>query len=152
LPHLFIVVLAAFATPYVRTAVSLGVVRSRVRQNAELGVLTLVVFGVAMLILVPVMGALGAAIAVVAGSSSAAVLAVWQMSGTGVLAIARTARQLVASVIPVVLVLAGGVNQLVALASLPLYLALLFGLRIVSPSELWGLAGSVVRGGGRRPE
>ena len=140
IPNLLLVAPAVLTQPYVRTALSLAVVESRLRRNLVLGAVAVGVFAAAALLLVPRFASLGATAALLASSFATALVAVRQLRRSGVLAAARSARHLAAAAAPAgVLALTGGAPW-GALVAAPLYLALLAALGVVTRQELRALA------------
>ncbi len=143
IPNLLVVVWAALAMPFIRTALSLEVVRNRVDRNLLLGLVVLAVFGSSALVLVPRYASLGASSALVLAIGITGLVAVLQMRATGVLAAARTWRHMLAAAGPAALLLVIGGSPPVAVAAAVVYVGGLFGLGVVSWDELrHQLAGS----------
>jgi O-antigen/teichoic acid export membrane protein len=136
LPNLHIAVTAALPVPFIRTALSLAVVESRVVRNLQLGIVAVGVFCLSAWLLIPRLGSPGASTAVLVAIAAAAIVATWQMRRSGVLREARAGRQLLAAAAPAAVLAAAGIGFLTSLAAALLYTAIVFGLRIASWREL----------------
>ena len=136
LPNLYVVAVAALLVPYVRSAVALAVVEDRVRLVLQLGLISVAVFALAVALLVPGYGSLGASVAVVLAVFSAAAVAVLQIRHSDVLDVARCKRQLLAAAPPAALLVWTGPSPLAASAAAAIYLALVLALRVTSREEI----------------
>lgn len=144
-PNLLLVAPAALSQPFVRTALSLAVLETRLRRNLELGAAAVAVFCLAAWALVPTLASLGATAALVASSFACAFVAFLRLRPTGVLAAARTRRHLLAVAAPAALLVAAHGAEWAAAAAVPLYLASLFALGVVRRDELLVLVASFRR-------
>jgi len=146
-PNLLLVAPTALGVPYVRTALSLAVVETRLARNLQLGLVAVGAFVAAAAALVPSFGSRGASAALVAAIGAAAVAASFQMRATGVLAAARAGRHLAAAAAAGALLAAAGGSPLAAVAAAVVYGALLFALGVVRRAELAALAAGIWRPG-----
>jgi O-antigen/teichoic acid export membrane protein len=144
-PNLLLVAPAALTQPFVRTALSLAVIESRLRRNLELGAAALAVFVAGCWLLVPRFAGLGATAALVAASLASAGVALLQMRGSGVLAEASCGRHLLVAAAPAVIVVTSGGAPWAAAAAAPVYLALLAAAGVVRRDELRRLLAGIRR-------
>jgi len=135
IPLLLLAAPTTLSQPFVRTALSLAVVESRLLRNLELGLASVAAFVPAAWWLIPRYGARGAAAALLAASFASAGLGIARLRPTGVLVAARTGRHLLAAALPAAILLGGGGAPLAAIAAALIYLGLLFGLGVVHRSE-----------------
>jgi O-antigen/teichoic acid export membrane protein len=144
-PNLLLVAPAVLSQPYVRTALSLAVIESRLRRNLVLGGVAVGVFVAVAALLVPRFASLGATAALLAASFASAFVAALQLRGTGVLDAARSGRHLLAVAPPAaILALTAGAFWGSVGAAL-LYLALLGPFGVLTRQELGALAAALRR-------
>lgn len=136
IPNLLLVAPAALTQPFVRTALSLAVLESRLRRNLELGLVAVGSFVVACWLLVPRFGSFGATAALLVASFSSAAAAAVHLRGSGILAVARTRRHLCVAAAPAAVLIAAGGAPWAAAAAVPLYVVLLSATGVVRWGEL----------------
>ena len=136
LPNLYIVALAALPAPLIRSALSLAVVRSRLKLNFLLGGVAIVVFVLAALVLVPAYASRGASVSLVLAIVSAGIVAALQMRRSSVLVEARLGRHLLIGAVAGCFILLAGPSPIVASVATVLYLVFLNVLAVIRWHEL----------------
>ena len=135
-PHMYVLSIAVLGIPVLRTAVAFSVVVGRVGLNVQLGLVAVVVFGVAALALIPKYGAIGASVAVVASIMSSSIIGAMQIRKTGVLSEARVATQSMVAVASGAILLLGSFSLITAIGAAAAYVGISLALKVIQPREL----------------